>query len=83
MLYEVITRSPILSLPNRTYLGKATGKQKNGLIEIATTINVRNINFWVNIKDVILCSMDEYLHLRNTVILEKSTEARNTLLNQW
>jgi len=74
-------REEITGLPYRTYLGIATGRFKNDMLEIATTINTQKIKFWVQTKDIKLVSKEEYERLRQSEILEKSEKVKQKLLN--
>lgn len=73
-------RDLIIQLPYKTYLGTATGNYKNGMLEIATTINTRRIKFWVSTQFITLVSDEEYQSLKKTRIIEKSVQAKNRLL---
>ena len=73
-------RDEIASVPYRVYLGKATGKYKNGMLEIATTINTKKIIFWAKAKDVKLLSKEEFEQRKNDEILEKPDSLISKLL---
>ena len=73
-------RDEIALIPYRTYLGKATGNFRNGLIEISTTINTKNISFWVNSKDISLLSKEEYDLRKKDEIIEKTDDVIRKLI---
>ncbi len=74
-------REPILTFGYRTYLGTATGRYSNGMVEIQTTINTQNVVFWVQKDAIKIVSESEYSELKDSIILEKSESVKRKLLN--
>ena len=73
-------RSEIAMIPYRTYLGKATGNFRNGMIEVITTINTKSISYWVNAKHISLLSKEEYDMKKHDELIEKSDDVIRKLL---
>jgi len=73
-------RDRIMTLPCKTHLGTATGNFRNGMIEIATTINTRKIKFWVPSSKINMLSQAEYDAMKSTRLLPKSDDAKMNLL---
>jgi len=73
-------RDLITTLPTKTHLGTATGNFKQGMVEIATSINTRKVKFWVPTSKLAMVSPTEYNALKSSKILPKSDEAKINLL---
>jgi len=73
-------RNEIATIPYRTYLGKATGNFRNGMIEVTTNINTKAISYWVNANHISLLSKEEYEMRKHDELIEKSDYVLRKLL---
>lgn len=73
-------RGEIATVPYRTYLGKTTGNFKNGMLEITTNINTKNVTFWADAKKVSLMSKEEYDMRKSDELIEKTDDLIRKLL---
>ncbi len=74
-------RGFVLSIPQKTYIGRTTGNFKNGFVELATTINTKTIRLWAETTDLVLITNAAYEALQNTSsILPKSDEVKIKLM---
>lgn len=73
-------RNLIAHFAERTYLGEATGRYNNDMLELRANINTQEVRFWVPANKINLISKAEYDKLINTDLLPKSISEKEKLL---
>lgn len=73
-------RNLIAHFNQRTYLGEATGRFNNDMLELRTTINTQDVRFWVATDRITLLSKSEYDSLIQSNLIPKSTTEKEKLL---